>query len=573
MTTRNRPHVFAATTPLFLLVLFAATRAFASPVAIQVENQKGKPIDGAEVTVRSQEGEAPLVTAITSDRGVAVINELGPGEWYFEITRPGYMMFSAYVRLRDGKKPELGFASQVSRGDDWEPMRVKFTKASVKLARDAVNAPTPEPRVRQPVRVEADESPAVITRVEPTSESKPTVATEPDGETITEAAKPEQRPVEGPVSETAEVASSTTAVVVPSVIEDVEPERSADGETAPPSLTVADGDPLPRSATESNSDDSEAASREQADPAQADSDDLAPENALADTDTVEDAPQTPTLDSAAPEEAIGQPTPEVAAQPEPTLPEQALPEPALPEPVQAPEGQVVIAANGAAAEEAEPSEAASSDLADSPIEQPQTPTTPPVAVASDQLDFLSTPPRYLRSAAAGNCPECAGGEWAVSAAVEAGTAGDTRSTSTCAADLADRAQQFAEQLVNRPQGAFVGPMMAALWRTASDSARTALVTEGSELMSPGGFCQVVGVLLPKGATMTGYSLEAWDDLGGRACNAEGICALPKAGWSGSPTVVSGENATVIYSVFRNRSTRHQRNAELTVLFTPPAEWQ
>lgn len=546
-------------------ILTVASPLAAESVAIRVETQKGKPIEGAVVSVRDSENGTVLDSAVSSDEGVAIIQQLTPGEWYFEIDRSGYMLYTAYVQVRAGKKPELGFASQVSRGDDWEPMRVKFIKASDKLMRKAVIEAPPQPRVREPVRVE------------PRAEPQPQPPTEP---APTEDTRPEQRPAPEDVTRVDPPEPAAGTVAVPSTVEEVEPETVPAGQETPPELTVADGDPEPLE--EASPSEPRTPEAERADPPAPDT----PAEDAAEDLPVSDAPEP--LAAGTPSEPAQSAAPEAVAEPEPDsnqpletpTPPTAEPtvEPALEPELEAPTQPQVEPefVEGGAVEDGatrdEPGVNVESDAPAGETPTPQVETEEPEAVTPTP----TRPPaasRSLRSAAGGTCPECAAGEWAVSADVQAATAGDTRSTSTCADDLEERVQTFAEQLAARPQESFAGPLTAALWRTSEDAERLQMAEAAASFNPPQGFCQVAGVLLPSGATMTGYVLEAWDELGGRACNAEGICALGKAAWDGEPVIVSGDHATVVYAVFRNRSTRHERSAELTVLFTPPPEWQ
>ena len=541
----------------------AAAGISAESVAIKVETQKGKPIEGAVVTLRNQEDGTALDSATTSTEGIAVVQQLSPGEWYFEVDRPGYMLYTAYVQIRSGKKPELGFASQVSRGDDWEPMRVKFLKASPGLMRKAI--------IASPVAADA---------------------------------RPEQRRAADIVRTKPETDPSVQTVAVPSTVEDAEPVSVTAGAPPAAELEVADGDPQPLAEGADVSDAGPEAEMQEvavedvdSDPAEGmataagavaataaavpivDDDDQADigqvgVDSIADAaDEAEEAPQKdPPQPDLLAEQEIDTPAPTA-----PPVPPTAGTEPSPPVVEEQVEETGATTAEPAVAAPSPEPEATQIDQPETVPTVEETDSAPAVEPMPERPSTpISGPPatsRALRSSAAGNCPECAAGEWAVTAHVDAATAGDTRSTSACPEDLDDRLREFSQQLAGRPQGGFAGPLMATLWHTPDDDDRASLAQAAAGFTSANGNCQVAGVVLPRGASMTGYALEAWDDLGGRACSAEGICALPKAGWSGSPEVVEGDEGTVIYAVFRNRSTRHQRSAELTVLFEPPPEWQ
>ncbi len=598
-----RTHFFV----VFASVAAAAGSVSAESVAVKVQTQKGKPIEGAVISVKTEQGPEILATATTNARGVAIVSELADGEWHLEVERPGYMVYSAYVRIRAGKKPELGFASQVSRGDDWEPMRVNFVKASAKLLREAAPVAARRPTVHEPTRVQPPRTTEVVdsrpverdepqrvrqtVRVETPSTTAPSTTETPapaevpqPQATQPEASQPDKSQPDK--TQSVQMAAATQETDTDEVSQDPELETSAP--TPDPMAEPSEGQTSEGQASESDS--GEVPQRQIPEPQipepQISEPQIPEAQVIEPTVEVDSRPEQVPVEQYEETEEVGDETAAAAV----VVPSQVF-EPeieSVPAPGQeTPELEVLDSEPEPLREvdtSPEPS-APTATVAEKPVSEELLPeesaTEEAVAMVGEvagtttvvRPSFLNNPPRYLRSQAAGNCPECAPGEWAISAVIEAGAAGDTRSTSTCAPETEERALNFAHGLANRPIDGFAGPLLAALWRTPNDDGRAQLADLAAELKPQGGFCQTAGIVLPKGALMTGYSLEAWDDLGGRACSAEGTCAVPRANWSSAPQSIEGRHGTVIYATFRNRSSRHVRNAELTVLFIPPQSWQ
>lgn len=186
---------------------------------------------------------------------------------------------------------------------------------------------------------------------------------------------------------------------------------------------------------------------------------------------------------------------------------------------------------------------------------------------------MAAMPRYLRSAAAGNCPECEPGEWAVASEQEAGRAGEQRSEQQCSAEFVDGAARAARLLADSTAPrleSWAGPVLPAMWRLERerrDEVEDLLVPR----TDPASHCQMAGIVLPAGAQFAGYVLEAWDELGGRGCRVGFDCAVGQSRWLGEPVVVEGSARTVVYGIFKNRSTRRERRARMTVYFEPPSQ--
>ncbi len=202
---------------------------------------------------------------------------------------------------------------------------------------------------------------------------------------------------------------------------------------------------------------------------------------------------------------------------------------------------------------------------------------PPPAVepeASAAAITTTRMPRFLRSAASGSCSECQPGEWAVAAEQEAARAGDTPATSACTSDYLTTAREMAQRLADEPGSrleGYVGPILTALFRLDDSSVREELQDGLGSVTDPESNCQMAGIVLPPGTTFSGYVLEAWDKLGGRGCRAGMTCAVGRARWLEEPEIVVGAERSVVYSIFKNRSTRRPRRLRMTIYFTPDTE--
>ncbi len=195
---------------------FAQSGGGDAAFAVRVTDDEGTPISGAQVLAQASEAGAPggPPPVTTDELGQAVVGGLAEGEWFVEVSHPSYMLFAAYVDLRAGKKPQVGFSSQVNTETSWEPMTVKFFKASAEARRGATTRrpakPTPPEVVRETPRptIEQPEPPRVVRPERPETEaaeaSEPSRGQEPDREAVeTVAAEPveEPEPVADPVED------------------------------------------------------------------------------------------------------------------------------------------------------------------------------------------------------------------------------------------------------------------------------------------------------------------------------------------------------------------------------------
>ncbi|HEX6203841.1 MAG TPA: hypothetical protein VF100_12625, partial [Thermoanaerobaculia bacterium] len=177
-----------------------------------------------------------------------------------------------------------------------------------------------------------------------------------------------------------------------------------------------------------------------------------------------------------------------------------------------------------------------------PAAQPAPPPVPPPAA---EPELPPAPPRFAASGA-GECPDCHQDEAA--AVVERTVA---PGGAACGPEITPAAVEVARQLAGRA----TGPQPL----------------EGGRLgaWTAGQGCQVLGVLLPPGATHRGYRYEVESgDAAGR-CYAGEECPVPGAAWPERPVIRQlDDGSTLVYGLFRNSSPERARRARLTVYYRP-----
>lgn len=130
-----------------LLLALATVLAAAAPAGAQewsgsngfrvvVTDDAGQPLPGVTVMVLLSEpdrsgGPRPLLTDAS---GVVEVSGLSAGEWQVELRREGFMIVSSYLRLEDGKRPQVGFTSRQRTGPFWAPMNVGYSSVGVATA-------------------------------------------------------------------------------------------------------------------------------------------------------------------------------------------------------------------------------------------------------------------------------------------------------------------------------------------------------------------------------------------------------------------------------------------------------
>ena len=638
--TQNRAATLVAAIGLLLAPYPSVAQDWQGPatLAVRVTNGDGEPIPEAKVLARLAEGDpnAGPTAVNTNSGGSAIVAGLAEGEWFVEVSHPGYMLYAAYVDLRAGKKPQVGFSSQVNTETSWTPMTVKFAKASPAFNRGSGRKraePEPPEVVREAPPPRQPAPPAVVRpTAEPKTPTTPTVVrpepqpSTPDSSEAAGSQAPETPAEESPLESAEETpAAEVSAAPLPTPespsLEPQEPvDESATREVleAPPTLTSPPSETLdvpPSPALE------EAAAEQEVPP-------LAPqpqpvvapepeiETAVEAAEVVAPAPVEAPAPEAAAAEVIVEAT-EAPAEPRMALPSPQQDPPTPAEPVQEPAPAPAVDELPAPVEEevaeeivepapSEPTsplpEAPSEPAVEEPTTEapaavtpsPETPiaeTSSAVAPSLSERDAAppsvpetSAPapqvgriPRYLRSASAGSCSECEPGEWAVASEQAAARAADATAARQCVESFQATTREAVQLLADAPADRldnYAGPALTAMFRMPPSGDRDRLQQLLGPVTDPESYCQLAGVVLPRSAAFSGYVLEAWDSLGGRTCRGDISCAVGKARWLSEPTVVEGAERLVVYGIFKNSSTRRERRARMTIYFQPPStDWR
>jgi hypothetical protein len=160
----------------FLLLLLAVPAAEAqlwsgpAAVEVRVEGQKGLPVAGARVQLRStavepEDGPPP---AVTDSRGRAVVSGLAAGPWKLEVSQEGYMTYLAEITVSETSRPKVGLANQVNVPGALRTLRVEISRGrsepqAVRAPREQpapAPAPAPVPHRETPPRPEPAPAPA-----------------------------------------------------------------------------------------------------------------------------------------------------------------------------------------------------------------------------------------------------------------------------------------------------------------------------------------------------------------------------------------------------------------------------
>lgn len=157
-----------------ILLLLAASSAaqaqlWSGPagIEVQVEDQKGGPVSGAELKlvfkgVDPKDGPPPLTT---DARGRASVSGLAEGPWQLEVTREGFMTYIAEVNVRTKGRPTLEEALVLAGSGALRSMKVRISKGR------SAPAPVREPEVAE--KPEPAPRPAAPRKTEPRPQIQP----------------------------------------------------------------------------------------------------------------------------------------------------------------------------------------------------------------------------------------------------------------------------------------------------------------------------------------------------------------------------------------------------------------
>jgi len=276
-----------------------------------------------------------------------------------------------------------------------------------------------------------------------------------------------------------------------------------------------------------------------------------------------------------------QPVPATPAPPESPVP--SVPEPPVPTPTPAPPEPAVekpVTPPPAPVTPPTPEPAVETPPVPVPMPAPVQPTAPPpVPTETPEMPEMPEPPAppattiraEVQAFTDPSCPGCKSGEWALTMEQ---TAANGRQRGDCPRGADDLRAAFqalldgAEGELDSYTGPVVDPGTGQVVPIASEAARARL----AELLGPGtdpeSGCQVMAVILPRGARFTGYRYEARDTRTGRDCLAGEDCPVGACRWPDHPQVVKSANGTIVFSGFKNWSGQ-DRTALLIVYFSPP----
>lgn len=292
----------------------------------------------------------------------------------------------------------------------------------------------------------------------------------------------------------------------------------------------------------------------------------------------------PSAESGAPAaEAPEAPAEEAPAEARPTEPAPGS-EPQPPEeptPAETPDEELPASATPSEPEAAAPSEPASEappaptepEPAPAPSPEPEpTPETESRPAPPEPEEPPAPPPRQttLRSQAAGTCPECRPGEWAVSAQGRAEPGG-----TICPGDLEDRVRRAAGLLgASRALGPWTGPIDLAGGATSvlGDQAYGEFTAALRAVLADDASCRTLAVMLPAGAEFGGFQYEAADGDSWVRCLPGEDCPAPGAQWTDNPQLVRTPAGMVVAGSFVNAGSA-KRPLRLTVYFNPPEGWK
>ena len=231
---------------------------------ILVTDDAGQPVPEVTVIARLAEadrsgGPPPM---LTDEAGTLDVSDLAAGEWEIQLRRQGFMIVNSYLRLEDGKRPQVGFTSRQRTGPFWAPLNVGYSSLGVATAaasagsarattraqrRAERRAEQRERRLRQEnvarvVEAPKAETPAPETPASPVEEPAAVetvvVAARPDEEhpPPSELPSPEPSSPEPPLSEPAVVAEQPVPDPLPAARVEPpvpEPEAEPEPEAAP----------------------------------------------------------------------------------------------------------------------------------------------------------------------------------------------------------------------------------------------------------------------------------------------------------------------------------------------------
>ena len=230
---------------------------------VAVTDDAGQALPGVTVVTLLAEpdrsgGPPPLLTDAS---GVAEFSGLSAGEWQVELRREGFMIVSSYLRLEDGRRPQVGFTSRQRTGPFWAPMNVGYSSVGVTAAAASAGSAQAISRAQRRAERRAEQRERRLSRenvarvVEPPEPAERTPLGAPTSPSaFVAAAEQEERasaPAEAPARTTPGAPTSSSASVAAAEQEEQAlalaepPERTPLGAPTSPLASVAAAEPEP----------------------------------------------------------------------------------------------------------------------------------------------------------------------------------------------------------------------------------------------------------------------------------------------------------------------------------------
>ena len=181
-----------------------------------------------------------------------------------------------------------------------------------------------------------------------------------------------------------------------------------------------------------------------------------------------------------------------------------------------------------------------------------------------------------------NCPTCKPGECRLWLEQKVGP-GDYVYTGdpACAQDTNSQARDMVKALadsqipgLSRYAGPFIDAATGEVQKFIKDNVRGGDIGRFlSGFTDPRANCQVVGLIIPTTAEVTGFEMWARDaHNSGEKCTVNQDCAGGWCKWTHYPVTVKQGDVKFVYGTFKNWSDDRERGAKLIIYFKPAEDW-
>ena len=251
---KSRPLLLSLAAVLAALPAVAAAQNWSGDhgIRVTVADDAGQPVPEVRVIARLAEadrsgGPPPM---LTNDQGVVDVTGLSAGEWEIELMRQGFMIVNSYLRLEDGKRPQVGFTSSQRTGPFWAPMHVSYSSLGAASSTARAGSARAMNRAQRRAERRAEQRDRRLQRENVARVVEPPQATEappPESTEVAEEPAPLPEPVavvEQPAVEREPVAVAEQPVAEP------EPVAVAEHPVAEPEPVAVADQPAPEPAPE-----------------------------------------------------------------------------------------------------------------------------------------------------------------------------------------------------------------------------------------------------------------------------------------------------------------------------------